>query len=74
MVKESTVEDSRDMGLNPRLQRLPGVGNGTPLQLTGKFHEQRSLAGYSPWGCKESDMTEHMNITFLLIFFNFSYN
>ena len=21
-------------------------------------HGQRSLAGYSPWGCKESDMTE----------------
>ena len=20
---------------------------------------QRSLAGYSPWNCKESDMTEH---------------
>ena len=22
------------------------------------FHGQRSLVGYSPWGCKESDMTE----------------
>ena len=26
--------------------------------LPGKFHGQRSLAGYSPWGCKELDMTE----------------
>jgi len=26
--------------------------------LLGKFHGQRSLVGYSPWGCKESDMTE----------------
>ena len=26
--------------------------------LPGKSHGQRSLAGYSPWGCKESDMTE----------------
>jgi len=25
--------------------------------LAGKSHGQRSLAGYSPWGCKESDMT-----------------
>ena len=25
----------------------------------GKSHGQRSLAGYSPWGCKESDTTEH---------------
>ena len=24
-----------------------------------EFHEQRSLAGYHPWSCKESDMTEH---------------
>ena len=30
----------------------------TPLFLLGKFHEQRSLAGYSPWACKESDLTE----------------
>ena len=27
--------------------------------LAWKFHGQRSLAGYSPWGHKESDMTEH---------------
>ena len=25
----------------------------------GKFHGQRSLVGYSPWGHKELDMTEH---------------
>ena len=25
----------------------------------GESHGQRSLAGYSPWGCKESDVTEH---------------
>ena len=25
--------------------------------LPGEFHEQRSLVGYSPWGCKESDVT-----------------
>ena len=27
--------------------------------LAGKFHRQRSLANYSPWGCKEVDTTEH---------------
>ena len=26
--------------------------------MPGKFYGQRSLAGYSPWGCKELDMTE----------------
>jgi len=25
--------------------------------LAGEFHGQRSLASYSPWCCKESDMT-----------------
>ena len=30
----------------------------TPVFLLGEFHVQRSLAGYSPWGCKESDVTE----------------
>ena len=27
------------------------------MSLPGKSHRQRSLAGYSPWGCKESGMT-----------------
>ena len=30
----------------------------TPVFLPGKSHEQRSLPIYSPWGCKELDMTE----------------
>ena len=30
----------------------------SPVFLPGRSQEQRSLAGYSPWGCKESDRTE----------------
>ena len=30
-----------------------------PVFLPGKSHGQRSLAGYSPWGHKESDTAEH---------------
>ena len=30
----------------------------TPVFLPGESHEQRSLAGYSPKGRKESEMTE----------------
>ena len=30
----------------------------TPVFLPGESHGQMSLAGYSPWGHKESDMTE----------------
>ena len=38
----------------------PGEGHGHPLQysLPGEPHGHRSLVGYSPWGCTESDMTE----------------
>ena len=34
----------------------------TPLFLPGEFHEQGSLAGYSPWDCKESDTTERLSL------------
>ena len=30
----------------------------TPVLLPGKSQGQRSLVGYSPWGCRESDTTE----------------
>ena len=35
----------------------------TPVFLPGEFHEQRSLAGYSPWSHKESDKTERLTLT-----------
>ena len=34
----------------------------TPAFLPEKFHGQRSLAGYSPWGHKESGMTEQLSM------------
>ena len=33
----------------------------TPVLLPGKSHDQRSMVGYSPWGCKESDTTESLH-------------
>ena len=32
----------------------------TPVFLLGEFYGQRSLVGYSPWGCKVLDMTEQL--------------
>ena len=54
---------TRDSGLIPGLGRSPGGGNGNLFNILdwGKSHGQRSLEGYSPWGHKESDMTEHTN-------------
>ena len=53
-----------DQGFIPGLKRSPGEGNGYPLPqespvfLSGEFHEERSLAGYRPWGPKESDKAD----------------
>ena len=38
----------------------------TPVFLSGEFHGQRSLAGYSPWGHKESDRTEQPTLLLLI--------
>ena len=43
-------------------ERLPAEGDSTPVLLSGEFHGQKNLAGYSPWGCKESDMTEKLTL------------
>ena len=40
------------------LGSIPGLG-----RLPGESHGQRSLAGYSPWGRKESDRTEQLSLS-----------
>ena len=39
---------------------LEEVWQPTPVFLPGESHGQRSLAGYSPGGCQESDTPEHL--------------
>ena len=51
-----------DPRLIPGLGRSPGEGMA-PVFLPGEFNGQRSLVGYSPWGLKESDMTEHLTLS-----------
>ena len=57
--KESAF-NAGDPDPNPGLGRAPGEGIGYPLQYSSleKPHGQRSLVGYGPYGCKESDTTE----------------
>ena len=47
-------------GLDPWVRKIPWrrAWQPSPVFLAEESHEQRSLAGYSPWGCKESDTTE----------------
>ena len=53
-----------DLGSVPGLGRSPGGGHGNPLQYSCLENPpgQRCLAGYSPWGGKESDMTEQRSV------------
>ena len=61
MVKNlaATVADTRDW-----VRKIPcgRKWQPTPVFLPGKSHGQRSPAGYSPWGHKESDTTEHLSV------------
>ena len=63
--KESACS-AGDLGSIPALGRSPGEGNSNPLKYPcmENFHGQRSLVGYSPWGRKESAMTERLNTNF----------
>ena len=60
--KESAC-NAGDLGLIPRLGRFPEEGNGDPFQYSGLAnpHGQKSLAGYSPWDCKELDTPEQLS-------------
>ena len=59
---ESPPASAGDAGLIPESERSPGEGSGSPFQYSclGISHRQRILVDCSPWGCKESDVTEHM--------------
>ena len=54
----------RRPGLDPWVRKIPWrrKWQPTPVFLPGDSHGQRSLAGYSPWGYKESDTTEQLNM------------
>ena len=60
--KESACQCRRHkrLGFDPWIGKIPWGRKWQPtlVFLPGKFHEQRSLVDYSPWCCKESDMTE----------------
>jgi len=60
--KESACQRRRQR-LNPWVRRIlwRRRWQPTPVFLPGKFHGQRSLTGYSPWGHEEADMSEPLS-------------
>ena len=57
---KASAYNEGDPGSIPGSGRSPGEGNGNPLQYSCPENtmDRRNLVGYSPWGHKESDMTE----------------
>ena len=62
VIKESSCQCRRckRCSFNPWDKKIPWSRKQKPTQvfLSGKFPGQRSLAGYSPWGPKELELTE----------------
>ena len=65
--KESSCQCSRHR-FNPWVRKIPWRRKWQPTSvfLPEKFHEQWSLEGYSSWGCKVSDIIEHLNNNYML--------
>ena len=59
------TEETLEMQFIPQVGKMPWrrKWEPTPVILPGESYGQRSLAGYSPWGCKESDTTEQLTHT-----------
>ena len=55
----------RRCGFDPWVRKIPWrkKQQSSPVFLPGESHRQRSLGGYSLWGCEESDMTEATTCT-----------
>ena len=51
-------------GFDPWVGKIPWRREQLPTAVfwPEEFHGQRSLAGYSPWGCKESDTTQRFSL------------
>ena len=63
--KESTCQFRRCKrhGFNPWVGKIPRRRKWqfSPVFSSGESHGPRRLVGYSPWGCKESVMSEQLN-------------
>ena len=64
--KESAC-NAGELGLIPGLRRSPGGGHGNPLQYSCLENGQSNQTGYSPWGCKELDVSEQLNTAHIYI-------
>ena len=66
-VKEPHCQHRRHKrpGFDPWVGKIPWprTWQPTPVFLPAESQGQRSLVGYSPWGCKELDITDAKSLT-----------
>ena len=77
----ASAGDVRDAGWIPGLGRFPcrRKWQPTPVFLHGESHGERSLAGYSPYVCKELDITEvtqhtHACVNYLVLIIQYIFH
>ena len=63
--KKKICLPNRRPGFDPWVGKIPWRRKWQPTSvfLPREFHGQRCLVGYSPWGCKDSDITEATKYT-----------
>ena len=63
------MQEVQAHGFDPSVGRIPWrrKWQPTPVILPGISYGRRSLAGYSPWGRTESDMTERLSTQSVMI-------
>ena len=64
-----------DLGSIPGFGKIPWgrKWQAIPVFLPGESHGERNLVGYSPWGCKQLDLTEHTYKPSVLSCHNYSF-
>ena len=67
----ANAANTRDAGLISGVEKIPWrrKWQASPVFLTEKFHGQRSLAGYSPWGHKELNMCDWLSTQTAIFYF-----
>ena len=70
------MQEIRDTGSIPGWGRFPWRREWQPIPvfLPGEFHGQSCVVGYSPWGCKESDMTDQLTFSLSLLYIKYFNN